>query len=79
MELLIRRASLFSLALSAIGTGVVLKNLVPEDSPIMVACQIGDKSAVLNLLNEGKASVNNITPDNFSPLSVSSGKVNWVF
>lgn len=76
MELSFKRGSLFSLALSTIGTGVVLKNLVPEDSPIMVACQTGDKSAVWNLLNEGKASVNDITPDNFSPLSVSPYIIN---
>ena len=79
MELSFKRGSLFSLALSPIGTRVVLKNLVPEDSPIMVACQIGDTSAVLNLLNEGKASVNDITPDNFSPLSVGPSVINLAF
>jgi len=71
MDMRLKRGSLFSFEPSAIGAGVVLKNVVPDNSLIMVACQSGDTSVVLNLLNEGKASVNDITPDNFSPLSVS--------
>jgi hypothetical protein len=67
----VKRESLFSVEVSFIGTGVVLKNVVPEDSMIMVACQSGDTSLVWNLLNDRKASVNDITPDNLSPLSVS--------
>jgi hypothetical protein len=71
LEMKVKRESLFSVEVSFIGTGVVLKNVVPEDSMIMVACQSGDTSLVWNLLNDRKASVNDITPDNLSPLSVS--------
>jgi hypothetical protein len=70
MELRLNRGSLFSFEVSAIGTGVVLKNVVPPDSMIMTACESGNTSLVWSLLNEGKASINDITPENFSPLSV---------
>ncbi|RDL41307.1 uncharacterized protein BP5553_01286 [Venustampulla echinocandica] len=59
-EMRLKRQSLFSFEISAIGTGVVLKNVIPADSIIMVASQSGNTSV---------ASVNDITPDNFSPLS----------
>jgi hypothetical protein len=70
IEARLRIVSLFGVEVSAIATGVVLKNVVPEDSLIMKACQAGDTFVVWNLLNEGKASVNDVTPDNFSPFSV---------
>jgi hypothetical protein len=70
IELRLKRASFFSVQISPTRTELALKNVVPADSKIMVACQAGDTSVVYNLLNEQKASVNDITPDNFSPLSV---------
>ncbi|KAF8860338.1 ankyrin [Acephala macrosclerotiorum] len=69
MEVKLKQASLFSWEVSRIGTGVVLKNVVPDNSTIMVACQSGDTPLVGNLLIEGQASVNDITSDNFSPIS----------
>ncbi|KAH8651856.1 ankyrin repeat-containing domain protein [Tricladium varicosporioides] len=77
VEARFKLVSLFSVEVSAIATGVVLKNVVPEDSLIMTACQAGNTFVVWNLLNEGKASVNDVTPDNFSPFSyaIASGSV----
>ncbi|RDL32359.1 uncharacterized protein BP5553_08815 [Venustampulla echinocandica] len=77
METRFKLVSLFGVEVSAIATGVVLKNVVPEDSLIMRACQTGNTFVVWNLLNEGKASVNDVTPDNFSPFSyaIASGSV----
>ncbi|CZR69210.1 uncharacterized protein PAC_19110 [Phialocephala subalpina] len=56
---------------SLLGARVALKNVVPNDSEIMLACGAGNAPAVWNMLAGGRASVNDITPDNFSPLSVS--------
>lgn len=71
MELRVKRVSLLSFIISPIGQRIVLMNVVPDDSPIMIACQTGNSSAVWNLLSERKASVNDVTAKNFSPLSVS--------
>jgi hypothetical protein len=70
MDVRLRLVSLFAVEVSAISTGVILKNVIPENSLIMTACQAGNTSVVLNLLNRDEASVNDITPDNFSPISV---------
>ncbi|KAH9214426.1 hypothetical protein DL95DRAFT_409495 [Leptodontidium sp. 2 PMI_412] len=42
----------------------------------MTACQAGDLKLVQSPLNQGKASVNDITTSNFSPLSRFSGHCN---
>jgi hypothetical protein len=42
IEVRLRIVSLFGVEVSAIATGVVLNNVVPEDSLIMRACQAGD-------------------------------------
>ncbi|KAG4442957.1 hypothetical protein IFR05_001570 [Cadophora sp. M221] len=80
IDFTLRRQSLFSVEVSAIGVGVVLKNVVPDDAGIMTACQVGDLKLVQSLLNQGKASVNDITTNNFSPLSyaIASGSVDTV-
>jgi hypothetical protein len=54
----------------AFGFGMQIKNLVPDDSDIMVACERGDISTVWDLFQGGKASINDITLDNRTPLLV---------
>lgn len=48
-----------------------VKNLVPESSEIMDACKRGDTSTVWSLFQAGKASVNDVTLEDRSPLCVS--------
>jgi hypothetical protein len=71
VDLKLFRTSLFSISLSATGSGLKIKNIVPESSQIMTACKRGDTSTVWSLFQAGKASVNDITPENCSPLRVS--------
>lgn len=73
MEVRLKRKYFFSLDL--LSSRIVSSNVVPEDSKIMLACQSGDSSIVLDLLSQRRASVNDITPDNLSPLSVSPSKI----
>jgi hypothetical protein len=72
VDLKLFRTSLFSMSLSAAGSGLKVKNIVPESSQIMTACKRGDTSTVWSLFQAGKASVNDITPENYSPLCVST-------
>jgi hypothetical protein len=55
----------------AISTKFKVKNIVPESSAIMAACKRGDTSTVWSLFQAGKASVNDITLEDRSPLRVS--------
>jgi hypothetical protein len=57
--------------LSYLGSeGFTIKNLIPEDSEIIIACKSGDVLAVQELLTERKASPTDVTPANFTPLKV---------
>jgi len=47
-----------------------LKNVVPGDSPIMVACKRGNLSSVWALFQAREASVNDVTPCGLTPLRV---------
>jgi hypothetical protein len=70
LELKFLHPSLFSLHISTVGSGIKLKHLVPEDSEIMLACSQGDTSRVWNLLQTRRASVNDVTENNHTPLKV---------
>jgi hypothetical protein len=72
-ELKLFRTSIFSISLSTIGCSLKVKNVVPESSQIMTACRRGDVSTVWSLFQAGTASVNDITSENYSPLLVSYG------
>ena len=47
---------------------IVTANLVPEDAPIMRASARGDARRVLALLNGGESTLNDVTPENYTPL-----------
>jgi hypothetical protein len=51
---------------------IKVQHLVPEDSEIFLACKAGDVVRVRDLLEEGKASLNDITFRNETPLTVCS-------
>jgi hypothetical protein len=70
LDLRIRRVSLLTLKVFPVGYGLQIKNVVPDSSDIMSACRRGDTSAVWDLLHAGKARLNDITPNNFTPLRV---------
>jgi hypothetical protein len=70
VNLRVRHDSLFSASITLVGFGLKIRNIVPEKSPIMTACMRGDVVTVLNLLHGGNASINDITPQNRSPLRV---------
>jgi hypothetical protein len=70
LDLRIRRISLLTLKIFPVGYGIQIKNVVPDNSDIMSACRRGDTSAVWDLLHAGKARLNDITPNNFTPLRV---------
>jgi hypothetical protein len=70
VELRIAHPSLFSVHISTSGSGIKLKNLIPEDSEIMIACSQGDTSRVWKLLYSRRANVNDVTNNNFTPLKV---------
>ena len=55
----------------AFDSDLKLRNLVPEDSQIIQACNRGDTGAVWDLFQSGKATVNDVTPSYRSPLFVS--------
>jgi len=61
---------LFAASSLGLGSRFRIKNLVPTDSPIVTACRKGDTTAVWMLFHQGKASVNDTTADNRSPLRV---------
>lgn len=50
-------------------------NVVPEDAPIMKACAQGNLPRVKHLLQEGEATVDDVTPTHNSPLFVRSFSV----
>lgn len=52
------------------------KHVVPDDSSIMQSCKIGDVLSVRELLRTRQASVQDVTPDNLSPLGVSNLNIN---
>jgi hypothetical protein len=68
LDLKLFRTSIFSVSLSGIDSRVKVKNIVPVSSQIMTACKRGDTSTVWSLFQAAKASVNDITPENCSPL-----------
>jgi hypothetical protein len=70
IELKVLHPSIFSIHISTIGSGIKLKHLVPEDSEIMTACSYGDVAWVQNLLQSKRASVNDVTKNNHTPLMV---------
>ena len=71
LDLCVRRFPLAGLGLSIVSSGIKVKNIVPEDSLIINACKAGDVILVRELFRAGKASPNDITPDNSNPLRVS--------
>jgi hypothetical protein len=70
LDLRIRRISLLTLKVFPMGYGLQIKNVVPDNSDIMSAYRRGDTSAVWDLLHAGKARLNYITLNNFTPLRV---------
>ena len=44
---------------------------IPSDSAIIKACQENDVKCIQNLLSNSQADVNDVTPDNLTPLRVS--------
>lgn len=70
LDIQLRQASIFSVTFSLVGSGLMVKNIVPEDSEIMIACKAGDVSTVWGLLQSRKASVHDMTPDFLPPLRV---------
>jgi hypothetical protein len=70
VDLNIRRTSMFTGNITAIGRGLQIKNLVPESSPIITACKLGNITTVWELFQSGQASINDITPENQSLLRV---------
>jgi hypothetical protein len=70
VELKVLHPSLFSIHISTTGSSIKLKHLVPEDSEIMTACSYGDAARVRNLLQSKRASVNDVTKNNHTPLAV---------
>jgi hypothetical protein len=70
LDLRLRRFPLAGLGLSFVYGGFSLKNVVPDDSPIMAACKRGDIVLVKRLFTTGRASPSDVTPSNSSPLRV---------
>ncbi|KUJ13905.1 ankyrin [Mollisia scopiformis] len=74
------RSSLLSGYLSPHCHGLTVKNIIPEDSEIVMACKRGDQSTVWDLLHRGKASVHDITYGNDTPMrwAIESGSLELV-
>jgi hypothetical protein len=72
LDLRLRRFPLAGLGLSFVAGGLTVKNVVPEKSKIITACKTGDIISVKELFRTGEASPNDVTPENSSPLRVSS-------
>lgn len=70
LDFRLRRFPLAGFGLSFVSGGFTIKNVVPEDSTIMAACKKGDVVAVRELFRTGRASPNDVTPENSSPLRV---------
>ena len=68
----LRRFPIAGLRLSFIAGGLTVRNVVPTDSAIMTACKTGDITSVKQLFRTRQASPNDVTPENSSPLRVSS-------
>jgi len=66
----LRHNSMFSINSMSADPGLRLRNLVSPDAEIMTACLMGDIETVWSLFQSGKASVNDVTRDNRSPLFV---------
>ena len=62
--------SLLCLKTTLVGSGLRIRNFVPEDAEIMGACRNGHTAYVWRLFQERRASVNDVTPTNRSPLRV---------
>ncbi|KAH8587423.1 ankyrin repeat-containing domain protein [Bisporella sp. PMI_857] len=67
-DIRIRRFPLAGIGLSFVSGGISVKNVVPEDSQIMTACKNGDTPLVKELFRTGRASPNDVTPENSTPL-----------
>lgn len=67
----IYRGSFFKVPIPTPDNFITVKNLVPRDSAIITACKRGDLSTVWELLETKRASVDDITEDNFPPIRVS--------
>ncbi|CAG8960727.1 hypothetical protein HYFRA_00002263 [Hymenoscyphus fraxineus] len=80
LEFRIRRFPLAGLGLQFVAGSLTVKNIVPETSPIMTACKKGEVAVVRNLFESRKASPNDITPINSTPLrfAIESGSVELV-
>lgn len=63
------RCGIFNLSYLG-GEGLIIKNVIPEDSEIILACKSGNVLAVQELLIEQKANPTDVTPANFTPLKV---------
>jgi hypothetical protein len=71
LDLRLRRFPIAGLGLSFIAGGLSVKNVVPENSEIMTACKTGDVVSVRELFRTRRASPNDVTAGNSSPLRVS--------
>ncbi|KAL2068639.1 hypothetical protein VTL71DRAFT_14976 [Oculimacula yallundae] len=68
IDMRFRQQSLFSMGGTAFGMDIKVRNLVKEDSEVMVASKRGDIETVWALFQAGKASVRDVTSANRSPL-----------
>jgi hypothetical protein len=71
LDICVRRFPLAGLGLAIISSSIKVKNVVSEDSPLIAACKKGDVIMVQNLIRTGKASPDDITPENSNALRVS--------
>ncbi|CAG8976003.1 hypothetical protein HYALB_00007530 [Hymenoscyphus albidus] len=80
LEFRIRRLPLGGIGLQFVAGSLTVKNIVPETSPIMTACKKGEVAVVRNLFETRKASPNDITPINSTPLrfAIESGSIELV-
>jgi hypothetical protein len=69
-ELKIRRSALQALVLSLPLASISVSSIVPETSPLMIACKEGDITKVMAIFNRHKGSPYDITPSNSTPLRV---------
>lgn len=67
----LRTFPLGSLGFSILGATLSLRNVVPETSEIMIACQNGDVRAVRDLFLSRRATPYDVTPENSGVMRVS--------
>lgn len=71
-ELKLRSYALLLLSLSLPFASLSIRNIVPETSPLLIACKEGNVGKVISLFDRHKGSPNDITLSNTTPLQVHS-------